>query len=191
MDKSFLSENFLLSTPTSEKLYFEFAQPQPIFDYHCHIPPADIAGNKRFKNLTQIWLAEGRYGDHYKWRAMRANGVPEKFITGDASDYDKFLAYARTVPQTLRNPLYHWTHLELKRFFGIQTLLNETTAKEIWDEANAKLASLPVQRILESNRVAVVCTTDDPTDSLEQHRRIRKSGHLTASVYPAFRPDKE
>jgi glucuronate isomerase len=131
MDKSFLSENFLLSTPTSEKLYFEFAQPQPIFDYHCHIPPADIAGNKRFKNLTQIWLAEGRYGDHYKWRAMRANGVPERFITGDASDYDKFLAYARTVPATVRNPLYHWTHLELQRYFGITELLDEKSAPRI------------------------------------------------------------
>ncbi len=182
----FMTEDFLLYNEVARELYHEHAQPEPIFDYHCHLPPDQLAENKTFRNLYEIWLA----GDHYKWRAMRSNGVPEKYCTGDASDWEKFLAYARTVPHTLRNPLYHWTHLELKRFFGIHTLLNETTAKEIWDEANAKLASLPVHRILESNRVAVVCTTDDPTDSLEQHRRIRKSGHLTANVYPAFRPDK-
>jgi glucuronate isomerase len=138
MAKPFLSENFLLSTPTSEKLYFEFAQPLPLFDYHCHISPAEIAGNKRFDNLTQIWLA----GDHYKWRAMRANGVPERFITGDASDYEKFLAYARTVPATLRNPLYHWTHLELRRYFGITELLNEASAPRIWGQANEQLQEL-------------------------------------------------
>src|SRR5882724_10081359 len=182
----FMTEDFLLHNEVARELYHEHAQPEPIFDYHCHLPPDQLAENKTFRNLYEIWLA----GDHYKWRAMRSNGVPEKYCTGDASDWEKFLAYARTVPHTLRNPLYHWTHLELKRFFGIHTLLNETTAKEIWDEANAKLASLPVQRILESNRVAVVCTTDDPTDSLEQHRQIRKSGHLAANVYPAFRPDK-
>jgi glucuronate isomerase len=189
MDKSFLSENFLLSTPTSEKLYFEFAQPQPIFDYHCHIPPADIAGNKRFKNLTQIWLAEGRYGDHYKWRAMRANGVPERFITGNADDYDKFLAYARTVPATVRNPLYHWTHLELRRYFGITELLDEKSAPRIWAQANEQLQDLTVHRILEKFRVSVICTTDDPIDDLAHHQTIRASG-LPTRVYPAFRPDK-
>jgi glucuronate isomerase len=189
MDKSFLSENFLLSTPTSEKLYFEFAQPQPIFDYHCHIPPGDIAGNRRFNNLTQIWLAEGRYGDHYKWRAMRANGVPERFITGDASDYDKFLAYARTVPATVRNPLYHWTHLELRRYFGITELLNEKSAPRIWAQANEQLQELTVHRILEKFRVAVICTTDDPIDDLAHHQAIRAST-LATRVYPAFRPDK-
>ncbi len=189
MDKSFLSENFLLSTPTSEKLYFEFAQPQPIFDYHCHIPPADIARNKRFKNLTQIWLAEGRYGDHYKWRAMRANGVPERFITGDANDYDKFLAYARTVPATVRNPLYHWTHLELQRYFGITELLDEKSAPRIWAKANEQLQELTVHRILEKFRVSVICTTDDPIDDLAHHQAIRSSS-LPTRVYPAFRPDK-
>ena len=132
MDSSFLPENFLLSNPTSEKLYFEFAHAQPIFDYHCHIPPAGIAANRRFENLTQIWLAEGRYGDHYKWRAMRANGVPEHFITGNASDYEKFLAFARTVRATIRNPLYHWTHLELRRYFGITDPLNEESAPRVW-----------------------------------------------------------
>ena len=189
MDKSFLPENFLLSTPTSEKLYFEFAQAMPLFDYHCHIPPADIAQNRRFENLTQIWLADGHYGDHYKWRAMRANGVPERFITGDASDYDKFLAFARTVPATLRNPLYHWTHLELRRYFGITELLNEESAPRIWAQANEQLQELTVHRILEKFRVSVICTTDDPTDDLAAHQAIRTSG-LPTRVYPAFRPDK-
>jgi glucuronate isomerase len=189
MEKSFLPENFLLSTPTSEKLYFEFAQSQPIFDYHCHITPADIAGNRRFENLTQIWLAEGRYGDHYKWRAMRANGVPERFITGNATDYEKFLAYARTVPATLRNPLYHWTHLELRRYFGITELLNEQSAPRVWAQANEQLQELTVHRILQKFRVSVICTTDDPTDDLSHHQAIRASS-LPTRVYPAFRPDK-
>jgi glucuronate isomerase len=189
MEKSFLPENFLLSTPTSEKLYFEFAQSQPIFDYHCHIPPADIAGNRRFENLTQIWLAEGRYGDHYKWRAMRANGVPERFITGNATDYEKFLAYARTVPATLRNPLYHWTHLELRRYFGITELLNEQSAPRVWAQANEQLQELTVHRILQKFKVSVICTTDDPTDDLSHHQAIRASS-LPTRVYPAFRPDK-
>ena len=189
MDKSFLPENFLLSNPTSEKLYFEFAQAQPIFDYHCHIPPADLAGNRRFENLTQIWLAEGRYGDHYKWRAMRANGVAERFITGNASDYEKFMAFARTVPATLRNPLYHWTHLELRRYFGITDLLNEESASRIWDQANEQLQELTVHQILRKFRVSVICTTDDPVDDLAHHKALRASP-LPTRVYPAFRPDK-
>jgi glucuronate isomerase len=183
---SFITEDFLLSSKLARELYHEHAKDQPIFDYHCHLPPDQIAQNKTFRNLYEVWLA----GDHYKWRAMRSNGVPEKYCTGDASDWEKFLAFARTVPYTLRNPLYHWTHIELKRFFGIDKLLNETTAKEIWDEANTKLASMPVKQILESNRVTVVCTTDDPTDSLEHHRKIRADGKLKTRVYPAFRPDK-
>jgi glucuronate isomerase len=189
MEKPFLPENFLLATPTSEKLYFEFAQPQPIFDYHCHIPPADIARNRRFENLTQIWLAEDRYGDHYKWRAMRANGVPERFITGNASDYEKFLAYARTVPAAIRNPLYHWTHLELRRYFGITEILNEESAPRIWAQANEQLQELTVQRILKKFRVSVICTTDDPTDDLSHHQAIRTSS-LPTRVYPTFRPDR-
>ena len=189
MDQSFLPENFLLSTPTSEKLYFEFAQPQPLFDYHCHIPPAEIAQNRRFENLTRIWLADGHFGDHYKWRAMRANGVPERLITGDASDYEKFLAFARTVPATLRNPLYHWTHLELRRYFGITELLNEESAPRIWAQANEQLQELTVHRILDKFRVSVICTTDDPVDDLAPHQAIRASG-LPTRVYPAFRPDK-
>jgi len=185
MEKTFLPENFLLSTPTSEKLYFEFAKDLPIFDYHCHIPPAEISNNQRFENLTQIWLA----GDHYKWRAMRANGVPERFITGEASDYEKFLAYAKTVPATVRNPLYQWTHLELRRYFGITDLLNEHSAPRIWALANEQLHELTVHRILEKFRVSVICTTDDPTDDLLHHQRIRASG-LATRVYPAFRPDR-
>src|SRR5208283_1017263 len=182
----FIHEDFLLSTKTARKLYHQYAEAEPIFDYHCHISPRDIAANRQFKNLYEIWLG----GDHYKWRAMRANGVAEKFCTGDASDWEKFLAYARTVPHTLRNPLYHWTHLELQRTFDVHQLLDESTAKEIWDSADAKLPTMPVHTILEKNRVAVVCTTDDPTDSLEHHRKIRADGNLKTRVYPAWRPDR-
>ena len=144
----FITEDFLLPNDVARELYHNYAKNEPIFDYHCHLPPDQIAQNKKFRNLYEVWLA----GDHYKWRAMRSNGVPEKFCTGDASDWEKFLAYARTVPHTLRNPLYHWTHIELKRFFGINVRLDETTAKEIWEEANEKLASMPVNRILEFGR---------------------------------------
>jgi len=184
--QSFITEDFLLPNDVARELYHDHAKNEPIFDYHCHLPPDQIAQNKKFRNLYEVWLA----GDHYKWRAMRSNGVPEKYCTGDASDWEKFLAYARTVPHTLRNPLYHWTHIELKRFFGINQRLDETTAKEIWEEANQKLASMPVHHILESNRVTVVCTTDDPTDSLEHHQKIRTDGKLKTRIYPAWRPDK-
>jgi len=183
--QTFITDDFLLQTDTARELYHRYAVPEPIYDYHCHLPPDQIAANKTFRNLTEIWLA----GDHYKWRAMRANGVAESYCTGDASDWEKYLAWARTVPQTLRNPLYHWTHLELLRYFGVTDLLDETTAPAIWETANAKLAGLSVHRILESNRVAVVCTTDDPLDSLEHHRAIRASP-LKTRVYPTFRPDK-
>src|ERR1700693_4876364 len=176
MKDQFLSTNFLLSTATSEKLYFEFAQQQPIYDYHCHIPPAEIAQNRRFENLTRIWLNDGRYGDHYKWRAMRAHGMPERYITGDASDYDKFLAYAKTVPATIRNPLYHWTHLELQRYFDITELLDERSAPSIWERANAVLSEgLTAQAILQKVRVEVVCNTDDPIHDLRHHRAIASS----------------
>ena len=182
---TFLTDDFLLHSDVARELYHNYAAQQPIFDYHCHLPPDQIAGNKTFRNLYEAWLA----GDHYKWRAMRSNGVAERFCTGDASDWEKFQAFARTVPATLRNPIYHWAHLELKRFFGITKLLDETTAKEIWDTANQTLAQMPVHKILESNRVAVICTTDDPTDSLEHHRAIQQS-QLKTRVYPAWRPDK-
>jgi len=183
--KTFVTEDFLLHSDVARELYHNHAAQEPIHDYHCHLPPEQIAGNKTFRNLYEIWLA----GDHYKWRAMRSNGVAEKFCTGDASDWEKFFAFAKTVPATLRNPIYHWTHLELKRFFGITDLLDESTAKQIWDDANRQLAQMPVHKILESNRVAVICTTDDPTESLEHHRTIRAS-QLKTQVYPTWRPDK-
>src|SRR5277367_2560764 len=163
----FLSEDFLLSNDVSRRLYHQYAAAQPIIDYHCHLLPQDIAENRRFENLFQIWLE----GDHYKWRAMRANGVAESYITGDELPYNKFLAWARTVPYTLRNPLYHWTHLELRRYFGITDLLDETSAPAIWERANAELAGdLTTHGILQKFHVEVVCTTDDPTDDLRHHR---------------------
>ena len=186
--KRFLDDDFLLSNDTAAELYHEHAAKMPIFDYHCHLSPEEIAENKQFENLTAIWL----YGDHYKWRAMRSNGMEERFCTGDASDWEKFQAFARTVPYAMRNPLYHWTHLELKRFFGVDKLLNEDTAKEIWDECNEKLKSpeMTTQGLLKSSRVAAVCTTDDPTDTLEHHKQIADEGKLLTKVYPTFRPDK-
>jgi len=187
-DRPFLPDDFLLTTDWARLLYHEHAVGQPIFDYHCHLPPGEIAANRRFENLTQVWLA----GDHYKWRAMRTDGVAEAFITGrETSDYDKFLAYARTVPHLLRNPLHHWSHLELRRYFGIDLLINEANAPRIWELANAKLQepALAVHGILTRFKVAVVCTTDDPADDLAAHQAIRKSA-LTTRVHPAFRPDK-
>jgi len=183
----FIDETFLLRTKTARRLYQEYAADQPILDYHCHLPAKEIAENHRFRDLTEIWLE----GDHYKWRAMRANGVPERYCTGDAKPYEKFLAWARTVPHTLRNPLYHWTHLELKRYFGIDSLLDETTADEVWKRANELLATdeLTTQGILEKFRVVAVCTTDDPAHSLEYHERIQRSGAPTV-VFPTFRPDR-
>ena len=185
--KKFMDENFLLQTETAQKLYHEHASKMPIFDYHCHVSPKEIAEDKQFENITQIWL----YGDHYKWRAMRANGVNERFCTGDASDWEKFEKWAETVPNTLRNPLYHWTHLELKQFFGIEKLLNPSTAKEIWDECNIKLQTpeYSVRNIIRKANVNTICTTDDPTDSLEYHRQI-KTDNFEVAVLPAWRPDK-
>lgn len=184
---NFIHDDFLLSTRTARNLYHQFASAEPIFDYHCHLSPQDIAANRRFKNLFEIWLE----GDHYKWRAMRANGVAEKFCTGKAQPFEKFQSWAATVPNTLRNPLYHWTHLELKRYFGLDELLDESTASRIWKKANALLAGdeLTTHGILKKFRVTTVCTTDDPTDDLKPHQAIAASG-LTTRVLPAFRPDK-
>lgn len=183
---AFLDDNFLLSNPISQRLYHHYAAAQPILDYHCHLSPKDIAENRRFGNLFEIWLE----GDHYKWRAMRANGVAERYITGDASAYDKFLAWAKTVPHTLRNPLYHWTHLELQRYFGITDLLDEQSAPSIWERANATLAQdLTAHGILRKFHVEVVCTTDDPTDDLCHHRALAQT-NMGTRVFPAFRPDK-
>ena len=182
----FINDNFLLHSDAAEKLYHEYAKNQPILDYHTHLPPADISRNRQFNNLTEIWLE----GDHYKWRAMRANGVAETYCTGNADPYEKFLAWARTVPQTLRNPLYNWTHLELKRYFGIEDLLNEETAPSIWEQANEQLKEdrLRPQGIFKEFNVLGVCTTDDPGDSLEDHRAIADSD-LETKVLPTFRPD--
>ncbi len=192
--KKFLDENFLLHNKTAEKLYNEFAKPMPVIDYHNHLPPDQIANDINFENLTQVWL----YGDHYKWRAMRANGVTEKFCTGNAPDYEKFEKWAATVPYTLRNPLYHWTHLELQRYFNIDKILNADTAKEIYDEASAKLqtAEFSVRNLLRKMNVKVLCTTDDPTDSLEHHQKIKAEDLLPGGqgfeikILPSYRPDK-
>jgi len=186
-DMPFIHEDFLLSTKTAARLYHEYAEPEPILDYHCHLPPRDVAQNRRFQNLFEIWLE----GDHYKWRAMRANGFGEEYCTGAVPPREKFLAWARTVPQTLRNPLYHWTHLELKRYFGIDELLDESSGPRIWDQANALLGSdeLRPQGIMRKFRVKAVCTTDDPTDDLAPHRAVAASG-LETKMYPAFRPDQ-
>jgi len=185
MNKAFLNEDFLLSNSAARRLYHQFAARQPILDYHCHLRPRDIAENRRFANLFEIWLE----GDHYKWRAMRANGVAERYCTGDAAPYEKFLAWARTVPYTLRNPLYHWTHLELQRYFGITELLDESSAPAIWERANTALAELTAHTILGKFDVKVVCTTDDPADDLRHHRDLAKS-NLPTRVFPAFRPDR-
>jgi len=185
---AFLHDDFLLTTETARRLYHEVAKAQPIYDYHCHLPPEQIAANKQFRNLAECWLG----GDHYKWRAMRAAGVNEDLITGaGTSDYDKFLAYCRIVPSLVRNPLHHWSHLELRRFFGIDLLINEANAPKIWELANARLATaaFTTQGILTASKVAVVCTTDDPADSLEHHVAIATSG-LKTRVYPTYRADK-
>jgi glucuronate isomerase len=184
---TFIHPGFLLHSATARRLYDQYAANEPIIDYHSHLPPKDIAENRRFANLFEIWLE----GDHYKWRAMRANGVDERYVTGDADPYEKFLAWAATVPRCLRNPLYHWTHLELSRYFGIDELLDETTAPSIWKRANEQLASeeLRTHGILRRFDVKALCTTDDPAEPLTWHEQVRASS-LTTGVYPTFRPDR-
>jgi glucuronate isomerase len=185
--KKFIDENFLLESKTAQQLYHEFAQEMPVIDYHNHLTPEQIANDINFENLTQVWL----YGDHYKWRAMRTNGVNERYCTGDATDYEKFEQWAATVPYTLRNPLYHWTHLELQRYFNIDKILSPETAREIYDECTAKLKTpeYSTRNLLRKMNVQVLCTTDDPTDSLEHHLKIKADG-FEIKVLPAFRPDK-
>jgi glucuronate isomerase len=185
--KKFLDENFLLQSETAKRLYHDFAEKMPIIDYHCHLPVEQIANDINFENLTQIWL----YGDHYKWRAMRANGVDESYCTGNKSDYEKFEKWAETVPYTLRNPLYHWCHLELQRYFDVHKILNPGSAKEIYDECTKKLQTkeYSVRNLLRKMNVKVVCTTDDPVDSLEHHQKIKDDG-FEIKILPAFRPDK-
>ncbi|HTO03013.1 MAG TPA: glucuronate isomerase, partial [Opitutus sp.] len=163
--RPFIHDDFLLHSDAARDLYHNFAKDEPIYDYHCHLPPEQILNNHQFADLAEIWLG----GDHYKWRAMRSNGVNERFCTGNATPREKFDAWVATVPHTLRNPLHHWSHLELARYFGIPDLITTQSADKIWREANQKLPSLRVHDILAANQVAVICTTDDPADSLDQH----------------------
>ncbi|MGK9476097.1 glucuronate isomerase [Melioribacter sp. OK-6-Me] len=188
MSDIFIKENFLLSNKTAEILYHEHAVKQPIIDYHCHLPIDEIASNRKFENITQVWLN----GDHYKWRAMRTNGVDEKYITGDSTDKEKFMKWAETVPYTIKNPLYHWTHMELKKPFGISDkLLNPDTAEEIWNRTSELLSTddFSTQGLISQWNVEIICTTDDPIDSLEYHKKIKENPFGT-KVLPAFRPDK-
>ncbi|TWF39803.1 D-glucuronate isomerase [Chitinophaga polysaccharea] len=187
MRKKFMDENFLLNSKAAERLYHDYARDMPIIDYHCHLPPAQIAADTRFDNITQAWL----YGDHYKWRAMRTNGVPESYCTGNKTDWEKFEKWAATVPKTLRNPLYHWTHLELQRYFNVSELLHDDTAERIYHTCNALLQTpeYSVRGLLRSRNVALICTTDDPVDDLSHHRHLKKEG-FEIPVAPAFRPDK-
>jgi glucuronate isomerase len=183
----FIHQDFLLQSETARRLYHEFAEGEPILDFHTHLPISDIAADRRFRDLAEVWLE----GDHYKWRLMRANGIAERYCTGDATPFEKFQAWAKTVPATLRNPLYQWTQLELKRYFGIDELLNEQTAKAVWEKANS-LLNMPdfsAREILKKFRVRVVCTTDDPCDDLGRHKQINAS-QADFRVYPTFRPDK-
>jgi glucuronate isomerase len=186
--KKFLDENFLLQSETAQRLYHEHAANQPIIDYHCHLIPSMVANDHQFKTLTEIWLG----GDHYKWRAMRTNGVDERYCTGkDTSDWEKFEKWAETVPYTMRNPLYHWTHLELKTCFGIEKLLSPKTAREIYDECTAKLQTpeYSARNLMRKYKVEVVCTTDDPIDSLEHHLKAKQDG-FEVKMLPTWRPDK-
>ncbi len=185
--KPFLNSHFLLQNKTAQSLYHGYAAPMPIIDYHCHLSPQQIAGDTQFENLTQIWLS----GDHYKWRAMRTNGVSEDYCTGNKTDWEKFEKWAATVPYTLRNPLYHWTHLELQRYFGVHNILNPATAEKIYRECAEKLNSpdYSVRNLLRRMNVKIICTTDDPTDTLEHHQTLRNDG-FEIPVLPAFRPDK-
>lgn len=186
--KKFMDENFLLDNETAVKLYHDYAKEMPIIDYHCHLSSKEIAENKRYRNITEIWLG----GDHYKWKAMRSNGIDEQYITGGAEDKDKFLKWAETVPYTVGNPLYHWTHLELKRYFGIDELLNKESAEIIWEKCNELLQKeeFTARELIKRSNVKVICTTDDPTDTLEYHKAIAKDNTFDVKVLPAFRPDK-
>lgn len=188
MPKPFINKDFLLQSESAKELYHHYAAHQPIIDYHCHLPPDEIAEDINFRNLTHIWLD----GDHYKWRALRACGVDEKFITGNASDKEKFLKWAETVPKTIKNPLYHWTHMELKDPFGITDLLNGDSADEIWEKCNEMLqqSEFSTRGLIKRNKVEVVATTDDPTDNLEYHRKMKEEGVVGFKMVPTFRPDR-
>ena len=186
--KAFMDKDFLLETETAQKLYHEYAANMPILDYHCHINPQEIAEDRKFENITQVWLG----ADHYKWRQMRSNGVEEKYITGDASDREKFQKWAETLERAIGNPLYHWSHLELQRYFGYYGALNGETAEEVWNLCNAKLQEdgMSARNLIRQSNVTLVCTTDDPVDSLEWHEKIAADESFEVRVLPAWRPDK-
>ena len=186
--KKFMDEDFLLSTETAQALFHEYAEKMPILDYHCHIDPEEIAKDRKFENITQVWLG----GDHYKWRQMRSNGIEEKYITGNASDREKFQKWAETLEKAIGNPLYHWSHLELKRYFGYSGVLNGETAEEVWNLCNAKLQQddMSVRNLIRKSGVTLLCTTDDPADSLKWHQMIREDQEFDVQVLPAWRPDK-
>lgn len=186
--KAFLDKEFLLSTPAASRLYHDFAEKAPIVDYHCHINPQEIAENRQFENITQVWLG----GDHYKWRLMRSNGVEEHYITGDADPREKFQKWAETLSKAIGNPLYHWSHLELRRYFGYEGVLNGSTAQEVWDLCNQKLqtADLSVRGIISQSNVRLICTTDDPADDLHWHQVLKADTTFAVKVLPAWRPDK-
>jgi len=183
--KPFIHENFMLGNKTAEKLYHKYSGNQPIIDFHCHLSPAMIAEDRQFENLTQAWLE----GDHYKWRAMRTNGISEKYCTGNASDADKFMMWAKTVPYTLGNPLYHWTHLELARYFNIPELLSPASASSVYEKASGMLQTkeLSTRGMIKKMKAEVICTTDDPTDTLEHHQKLKKT--FDTKVLPTWRPD--
>lgn len=185
---SFINDDFILTNETAKRLYHDYAEKMPIIDYHCHINPKEIYENKKFKNITEIWLG----GDHYKWRLIRSNGVPENEITGDADDYTKFLRFAEMLPRAIGNPMYHWNHLELKRYFDYDGILSGKTAEEVWNICNEKLASdeMSACNIIKKSNVKMIGTTDDPVDSLEWHKKIADEGVCSAQVLPSFRPDK-
>jgi len=184
--KTFMDKDFLLSTETAKQLYHNFAAKMPILDYHCHINPEEIAKDRKFENITQVWLG----GDHYKWRLMRSNGVEEKYVTGNAADRDKFQKWSETLELAIGNPLYHWSHLELQRYFGYDGVLNGGTAEEVWNLCNKKLASLSAKTLIKNSNVKLICTTDDPVDSLQWHQEIASDKSFTTQVLPTWRPDK-
>ena len=186
MSRAFIHDDFLLDTPSAVELYHRWAAPQPLLDFHNHLPPSELAENKQWTNLTQLWLA----GDHYKWRVMRANGIPEDRITGGASDWEKFEAFAATVPKCLRNPVYHWCALELKRYFGIDELLSPQTARSIWESSQEQLRTMSARSLCVDSQVVALCTTDDPADTLEFHRVCAAAEDFPVGVFPAWRPDR-
>ncbi len=184
--KKFMDENFLLNSETAIELYHSYAKDMPIVDYHCHLDPREIAENKKYKNITELWLG----GDHYKWRAMRSNGIEERYVTGDASDKEKFIMWADTIAHCIGNPLYHWTHLELKKYFHIDEQLSPETAEEIWDKCNNRLEQLSARELILQSNVEIICTTDDPVNTLEYHKAIAEDKNFPVKVLPTFRPDK-